>query len=79
MHLLGAKARDVLAEGDDRTGRGPPQAEQRAQQDRFARARCTDQRQHLAAVQIEREIAMQHVPTDAGGQVANLQHRAIRG
>ena len=65
LRFSGGSARDVLAVDADRARLGPDEAGDRAQQRRLAAARAAEERDHLAALDVEAH-AVEHARRAVG-------------
>src|SRR6516164_6288957 len=65
---------DIHTEDLDRSSAFGHEAEQAAQEHRFAAPRCTDHAQDLAAIEIEIDAAQHDPVAEAGFEAANADH-----
>src|SRR5271169_4190986 len=69
---------EIDAQHLDATAALGDQAEQRAQQNRLSRARCADDAQNLAAIDVQREVLEHHLVAERDDQIADAYDRLIR-
>src|SRR5262249_11646818 len=70
-----AEAGRVLAEHDDAPRRRPVEADDRAQEHRFAAARAADDPEHLARQDLEGEVVMHDLLAELRPQALDLDYR----